>query len=112
MAGYTEINLEYGMPTSAEAMRLLQKQVESAKKDKIDCMLIIHGYGSSGKGGVISKKARQWLKAQEKNNKIKTVIFGEDFNLFNIKALEIKSRHKQLEKILNNCNCGVTVIEL
>lgn len=46
-------------------------------------MLVIHGYGSTGKGGVIHDKARQWLKAQERNRKVKAVIFGEDFTIFN-----------------------------
>ena len=75
-------------------------------------MLIIHGYGSTGKGGAICEKARQWLKAQERNGKVKTVIFGEDFTLFNFKALELKNKYQELEQLMRVCNNGVTVVEL
>ena len=44
--------------------------------------IIIHGYGSSGKGGAIKEKVRQWLNAQARNGVIKCVINGEDFDIF------------------------------
>ena len=47
---------------------------------------------SKGKGGAIHDKARQWLKAQERNGKIKKVIFGENFTLFNFEALALKNK--------------------
>lgn len=66
-----EINLEIGMPTCDEALIELKNAVESAKQNKYKCMLIVHGYGSSGKGGKIREKVRQWLNAQVKNGKLK-----------------------------------------
>lgn len=112
MKRFKEINLEVGMPTSADALVLLKSSVANAKSGNIGCLSIIHGYGSSGKGGVIRDKARQWLNAQVKNNYIKAVINGEDFNIFNFKALELKNKYKELEPLLKVCNHGVTIVEL
>ena len=109
---YTEINIKQGMPMVADAMRYLQAAITKLKKDKYECVLIIHGYGSTGKGGAICEKARQWLKAQERNGKMKAVIFGEDFTLFNFKALDFKNKCRELEKLMSVCNNGFTVVEM
>ena len=109
---YIEINIKQDMPVVAEAMRYLQNSIDRLKREKYDVVMIIHGYGSTGKGGVICEKARQWLKAQERNGKIKQVIFGEDFTLFNFNALALKNSCRELEPLLRVCNNGVTVVEL
>ena len=109
---FAELNIKAGMPVVSDALDYLKKSLDLLRKDKCKCVLIIHGYGSTGKGGAICEKARQWLKAQERNGRIKTVIFGEDFSLFNFKALELKNRFQELKPLLDVCNHGVTVVEL
>lgn len=68
-----EINLEECMPTCDEAMDYLKSSLKLAKQNKYKCLLIIHGYGSTGKGGAIRTKARQWLNAQVKKGIVKLV---------------------------------------
>lgn len=109
---YTEINIKQDMPIVADAMRYLQNSIERLKRDKCDVVLIVHGYGSTGKGGAICAKARQWLKAQERNGKVKQVIFGEEFNIYNFNALALKNKCRELDPLLRVCNNGVTVVEL
>ena len=109
---YTEINIKEDMPIVADAMRYLQDSITRLKSDKYDVVLVVHGYGSTGKGGAICAKARQWLKAQERNAKVKKVIFGEEFTLFNFEALALKNKCRELESLLRVCNNGVTVVEL
>lgn len=72
-----EINVEKGF-TGEEAIEYIKQVLQSNKKT---CIYIIHGYGSSGKGGVIRQKVRSYLNAQFRNGKIKAVINGEDFNV-------------------------------
>ena len=112
MSKYKEINLEEGSPTVDEAMTYLKMSITLCKQNRIGCLAVIHGYGSSGKGGVIIVKARQWLNAQVRNGTIKTVINGEDFDVLNFKALELKSKYGELEKLLKVCNHGITVVEI
>lgn len=109
---YTELNIKDGMPLAADAMRYLQDSILRLKKEKYGCVLIVHGYGSTGKGGVIREKARQWLNAQKRNGKVKQVIYGEDCNIFNFDALALKNRYRELEPLFAVCNHGVTVVEL
>ena len=103
-----EINVENGF-TSDEAIAYVKQVISNSKKT---CIYIIHGYGSSGTGGVIRKKVRSFLNAQLKNGKIKAVINGEDFNVFNFNALELKNKYKELEQLFRVCNHGVTVVEV
>lgn len=103
-----EINVENGF-TSDEALTYVKQVLSNSKKT---CVYIIHGYGSSGKGGVIRQGVRSFFNARLKNGKIKAVINGEDFNVFNFKALELKNKHKELEKLFRVCNHGVTIVEI
>ena len=112
MSAYTELNIKEGMPLTCEAMEYLKSSIERYRRNKYKCILVIHGYGSTGKGGAIHDKAREWLKAQERNGKVKSVIFGEDFSIFNFKSLELKNRYHELESLIKVCNHGVTVVEL
>ena len=112
MSTYTEINIKEGMPFAVEALDYLKSSIERCRRNHYDCVMIIHGYGSTGKGGVICDKARQWLKAQERNGKMKTVIYGEDFSIFNPQAREMKQQYPELEQLFRVCNHGVTVVKL
>lgn len=112
MSAYTEINLEYGMPTVSDAMDHLKFAIERCRREKYKCLLIIHGYGSSGKGGAICEKSRQWLVAQKRNGKVKEVIFGENFEIFNFRALALKNKYHELERQISGNNHGVTIVEL
>lgn len=109
---YAEINIKEGMPTVAEAMSHLQARLSALRQERCNVVLVIHGYGSTGKGGAICEKARQWLNAQKRGGKVRNVIFGEDFELFNLSALALKNKCRELEPLLRICNHGVTVVEL
>ena len=59
-----ELNLELGRPDAAEALRRLAAEVEAARKMGTPAMKLVHGYGSSGKGGRLrtaNQEARRWL---------------------------------------------------
>ena len=109
---YTEINIKEDMPIVADAMRYLQDAIVRLKRDKYDVVLIIHGYGSTVKGGAICQKARQWLKAQERGGKVKQVFYGEDLTIFHFAALALKNKCRELEPLFRVSNHGVTVVEL
>ncbi len=112
MATLTEVNLEEGRPTVAEAMTILQGQIRRYALSKEVCMVIIHGYGSSGRGGAIRDKARQWLAAQKRNGKLRKVVFGEDFTIFDADSRELKAKYPGLAADIDRGNHGITIIEL
>lgn len=87
MNAYKELNIKEGMPITVDAMKYLHSSPERFRREKTKFVTVIHGYRSTAKGGMICNKARQWLKAQERQGKIKKVIFGENFTIFNFDAL-------------------------
>lgn len=107
-----EVNLEENMPSCDEAMETLKAMVSLSKKNRDRCLIVIHGYGSTGRGGKIREKARQWLNAQVRKGTVKAVVYGEDFNVFSPKAVELKNRYRELAPLMSVVNDGVTVVEL
>lgn len=109
---YIEINLEEGLPTVKEALDQLKFEIKRSKTLKVKCILIIHGYGSSGHGGKIRIAVRKYLESEEMKHMIKTLVYGERFDIFNPKALELKNKYSQLIPLLKVNNFGITIIEL
>lgn len=107
-----EINLEEGMPIVTEAMDSLKFALKRAKESKTKVVIFIHGYGSSGRGGAINKSTRQWLKAQARNGLVKSVVEGENFDMFNSDARNIKAKDTETVKYYGRGNNGITVVEI
>lgn len=109
---YTEINIKEGMPSVTDALDLLKSSLDRCRRNKYECVLVIHGYGSKGVGGAINEKSRHWMRAQVRSGRIKSIIAGEDFSIFDSHSLKMKSRYPELEQLFRVCNHGVTVVEL
>lgn len=109
MKSAIELNLEDGLSTADEALSQLKSAINRYGKNQ--CLILIHGYGSSGKGGIIRQKVRQWLSAQVRNGKIKRCVSGEDFGIFSVDARELCLKYSGLNGYKNACNHGVTIIE-
>ena len=112
MKTYTEINIKSGMPLVHEAMDYLERKLSDLRREKCKCVLIIHGYGSTGKGGAIGKAARRFLLEEKAQGHVKSVVFGEDLTIFNFEALALKSRYPELARYFTVSNEGVTAVEL
>lgn len=77
-----ELNLEQGMPSADMALRWLEAELEAARKMRRPGLKLIHGYGSSGRGGRIRTACRRYLREQAQAGRVKLVIAGEDFSIF------------------------------
>ena len=56
-----EINLEEGKPFVDQAIRRLTFELQQSRRSGYTVLKIIHGYGSSGRGGRIRTEARTYL---------------------------------------------------
>lgn len=104
-----ELNLELGWPTVDQALRRLDAELEAARKMNTPLMKLIHGYGSSGKGGRLRTACRTWLRQQEL-----CFLPGEEFTIFNEEArrwLAVCPRLRQ-DRDLDAENRGVTFVLL
>lgn len=79
---FRQINLEDGLPTGDQAMKRLQYEVRMARQQQIRVLKIIHGYGSSGKGGKIRTLVRQELAGMQRRGAVKYFILGENLSIF------------------------------
>ncbi len=77
-----ELNLELGRPTVEEAMRRLDSELCGARHLRTPVIKLIHGYGSSGKGGKIRTACRKQLQLFKEQGRIADFIPGERFTIF------------------------------
>ena len=76
------INLEAGMPTVTAARARLVNGLQTAKMSGYKTVKIIHGYGSSGKGGAIKRDTHNFLAEKALSKAIRGYVKGEDFSPF------------------------------
>ena len=55
------VNLEAGRPVLEVALHRMQEIIDDAIRNEVKVLTLIHGYGSSGKGGVIRSECRKML---------------------------------------------------
>ena len=111
-AGMKELNLEAGMPPVATALRWLEAALHAARKMGRPGLKLIHGYGSSGKGGCIRTASRKYLLAQQEKGRIAAVVPGERFTIFDEttrRALQ-QYPHLRQDRDLERENMGVTFV--
>lgn len=115
MAGdLREINLEQGMPTADAAVKRLTFEWHRSRSMGVGAMKLIHGYGSSGKGGKIRLETRRYLTRLKSTGQIRDFITGEDFSIFHSATLKAFDACPALRKDrdLERHNNGVTFVIL
>jgi len=102
------------MPRLDEARRLVIDEIKKAKRDRVRVLKIIHGYGSSGKGGALCIGLQKSFRLRKKEGVIKDFVPGEDFSIFNATVLKILEAAPELrgDSDLNATNEGVTILWL
>lgn len=110
----TVVNLEAGMPTVTTAMSLLSQSLRTAKAGGSHLVKLIHGYGSSGKGGAIRSAVRRELAQRKRAGQIVAYIPGEDLSPFHEDARKALSLYPELAKDrdYSRQNHGITIVVL
>lgn len=108
------VNLEKGFPTVEQALKRLAMELESARLHGYLVLTLIHGYGSSGKGGKIKKAVRQRLFYDCHHGIVNTVVAGEDFSRRSGTGKQLLHRFPFLRTHpdLNRNNQGITIVVL
>jgi len=110
----TIVNLEAGMPTVENARIKLDQALRTAKARRTAALKIIHGYGSTGKGGAIKRDVQQFLAQKKRAGQIKGYVAGENFSPFSAQARELIDRCPQLtrDSDYSRGNDGITIVLL
>jgi hypothetical protein len=107
-------NVEADRPTLDEARRRVIDEIRRSRREGIRVLKIIHGYGSSGKGGRLNVGLRKSFALRKKDGIIRDWIAGEDFSIFNPTTLGLIEAVPEVrgDPDLNATNEGVSVVWL
>lgn len=108
------VNLEQGMPTVEMARNRLNNALQTARMQGDKAIKIIHGYGSSGKGGAIKADVHKNLAQKLRSGAIKSYVKGEDFSPFSEVSRQITAKCPDLtkDKDYSRGNDGITIVLL
>jgi hypothetical protein len=109
-----DLDIEAGLPTVAEALRRLEAQLDRARTDGVRVVRVIHGWGSaSGGGGRIRAAARQWLRGQLDQRRIRAVFPGDHYTHTSPAGRDFLRRHPALRPAgrTDRENPGITFVE-
>ena len=114
MSAIRTFNVEVGLPTLDEARRLVIEEIKQAKRAGARVLKVIHGYGSSGKGGALYVGLRKSFGLRKKEGVIKDFVAGEGFSIFNETVLDLLEAVPELrgDPDLGATNEGVTIVWL
>lgn len=108
------INIEQGRPLVETALKKMDNELNRARTEKVRVVTLIHGYGSSGKGGRIRTECRKVLDYLVQQKTINSVIPGEDFRKRNGAGKGLLQRYPELERYCSSdfSNPGITIVVL
>jgi len=109
-----EVNIKADLPTADQAVRRVTYNIRNGKSWGASAIKIIHGYGSTGKGGRIRTEVRRYLGEQKAKKLVREVIPGEEFTIFSpatIFAFDVCDELRR-DRDLERHNNGMTIIIL
>lgn len=108
------INLERNLPTASEAMLLLSQELRLARCARAPVLKVIHGYGSSGKGGAIKAASLKLLEERRRAGQLRHYVRGEDFTPFTDAGRRAVELCPELRRDLDygRQNDGITIVIL
>lgn len=108
------INLEAGMPTVEVARNRLIQGLQTARMMGCKSVKIIHGYGSTGKGGAIKRDVQTVLAQKQRSGAVRAFVKGEDFSPFSEESRRITAALPELKRDsdYDRGNDGITIVLL
>ncbi len=105
------VNLEESFPSRDEAVQSLKLAISRARQQGIRVLKIIHGYGSSGVGGILRPVVRNSLRQAKERGEIVLFINGESWSSFDARSKELIQQAPQLllDPELGRGNRGITL---
>ena len=110
---YKNINLERGRPIVEAALKRMYGELEQARISGVKIVTLIHGYGSSGKGGKIRVACRKSLDYLLQQGGLKRVVHGERFHKNAGVGKALIRQYPELKELCRTDfnNPGITVVE-
>lgn len=102
------------MPTVEQARLRMEYELQAARKDGYAAVKLIHGYGSSGAGGVLRTELQKELRRNEQSGAIHGFIAGEDWRISDRNTWELLKKFPEWKKDsdLGKNNQGISIVVL
>jgi Smr domain len=106
------INLEAGLPDRVQALARLEDALERSRRHGTRVLKIVHGYGSSGIGGILRPVVRNFLRQAKERGEIRLFVNGESFSSFETRSKDLiaASPGLALDRDLGRANKGITLV--
>ena len=108
------LNLEEGMPLVEEALDRMNIGLQEMRVSRVKAVKLIHGYGSTGRGGKICSGVRQELAAMKRKGFIREFIPGEHFGPLDAVSRKLAEQEKGITRDpdYGRMNHGITIVVL
>jgi hypothetical protein len=105
------VDIGHGRETTDQARVILERDFNASFKREDHFLVVIHGHGSSGKGGEIKTMVRNYAGAMVSMRRIKEFVQGEHLRQGSYVASEVARRHPRIKQLRdwNAANPGVTI---
>ncbi|PYP83553.1 MAG: hypothetical protein DMG65_24135 [Candidatus Angelobacter sp. Gp1-AA117] len=112
LAKIKTVNLEEGMPTVEQAGLRMHHELHKARAEGCTAVKLIHGYGSSGAGGVLRVELQKELRKAVLRGDIKVFIAGEGWRISDETTWQFLKRFPELKKDpdLGRQNLGISIV--
>jgi hypothetical protein len=102
------------MPTVAQALQHLDRELARARQAGCKVLKLIHGYGSTGVGGEIRIAAQRRLTEMAGRSEIRACIFGENWAKSDEQAWALITSRPELKQDhdLGRGNQGISIVVL
>ena len=109
-----DLNLEEGMPVVDEAIGRMNLGFQELRVSGAKLVRLIHGYGSTGRGGRICTGVRKELAALKARGRIRAFVPGEDFGPFSAESRLIAEAFPGIvrDHDYGRGNRGITIVLL
>lgn len=99
------------MPLVRQALQRLDRELAIARHEAQPMVKLIHGYGSTGKGGEIRMAVQRRLLELASQGQIRACIFGENWSKSDEPSWALLKSHPELKQDsdLGRRNRGITI---
>jgi hypothetical protein len=108
------VNLEDGMPRAEQARLRMQRELALARGQGIVAVKLIHGYGSSGTGGVLRNELQKELRSASSAKSITCFIAGEEWSISDETTWSLLKKYPEWKQDsdLGRRNKGISIVVL
>jgi hypothetical protein len=106
------VNIKEDNPNTDYALFLIDQEIRYSRAVGNNVVVVIHGYGSHGRGGAIKEAVKRYLPELKKNKIIRDFVLGEQWGDLNPIKQQICAICPEiiLHENLQSLNSGVSVI--